>query len=122
MKFTKEHEWVRLEGDVATVGITNYAQSHLGDIVSLDLPKVGTNVKQSAEVAMIDSMKASSPVYSPVSGEVVAINGEITSSPQLVNESPEEKGWMLKIKVSNKKELDALMDEGQYKKFCEEKK
>ncbi|MFH1470627.1 MAG: glycine cleavage system protein GcvH [Candidatus Micrarchaeota archaeon] len=121
MKFTKEHEWAKLEGDVATVGITDYAQSHLGDIVSLDLPKAGAKVAQFKEMAMIDSMKASSPVYSPVSGEIVAVNGELTGSPQLVNQSPQEKGWLVKIKVSNPKEMDSLMDEAQYKKFCEEK-
>ena len=122
MKFTKEHEWVKLEGNVGTVGITYYAQSHLGDIVSLDLPKVGAKTKQFSEMAMIDSMKASSPVYAPVSGEVVGVNDELSSSPQLVNQFPQEKGWLVKIKVSNPKELDTLMDEGQYKKFCEEKK
>ena len=122
MRFTKEHEWVKLEGSIATIGISDHAQHQLGDIVSLDLPKVGTKVKQFSEFAMIDSMKASSPIYSPVSGEVVEVNAELGASPQLVNESAQDKGWMIKVKVSNPKEIDSLMDEGQYKKFCEEKR
>ncbi len=122
MRFTKEHEWVELEGDIATVGITDHAQHQLGDIVSLDLPKVGTKVKQFSEFAMIDSMKASSPIYSPVSGEVEEVNAELGTSPQLVNESAQEKGWMIKVKVSNPKEIEGLMSEEQYKKFCGEKK
>ncbi|MFH1447448.1 MAG: glycine cleavage system protein GcvH [Candidatus Micrarchaeota archaeon] len=120
MKFTKEHEWVKLEGDVATVGITDYAQEQLGDVVSIDMPTVGKTVKQNDELLIIDSMKASSPVYAPVSGEVVEVNSELENSPQMVNESPLEKGWMAKLKVSDLSELDKLMGEEEYKKFVEE--
>lgn len=119
MKFTKEHEWVELSGNTATVGITNYAQSHLGDVVSIDLPNIGKKMKQFEEMAMIDSMKASSPVYSPLSGEVIEVNKELESAPQTINESPEEKGWIAKLKVASAKEMDNLMNEEQYKKFVE---
>ncbi len=119
MKFTKEHEWVELNGNTATVGITDYAQNHLGDVVSIDLPKIGKKVKQFEEMAIIDSMKASSPVYAPVSGEVIEVNKELEAAPQLVNESPQEKGWIAKLKITNAKEMDNLMGEDEYRKFVE---
>lgn len=122
-KFTKEHEWVKIEGDVATIGITDYAAHALGDIVSLELPKVGARFSQGQSVLMVDSMKASSDVYAPVSGEVVEVNSELESSPQLINESPTEKGWMVKLKVGDvSAELAKLMDESAYKKYVEESK
>ncbi|MEM4389096.1 MAG: glycine cleavage system protein GcvH [Candidatus Micrarchaeia archaeon] len=117
MKFTKEHEWVEIREGLAVVGITDFAQKALGDIVSLELPKVGAKFKQGDSIAVVDSMKASSDVYAPVSGEVVEVNTELLTAPQLVNESPYEKGWMVKLKPSDLKELDKLMDEKAYEEY-----
>lgn len=122
MKFTKEHEWVQIETNTATVGITDFAQKQLGDIVSIDLPKIGSVVKQGKEIAMIDSMKASSPVYSPISGKVTDANKELEASPQTINKSAQHEGWIAKIEIMDSKELDNLMTEEQYKKFLEESK
>lgn len=120
LKFSKEHEWVRVEGNVAVVGITGYAAKALGDIVSLELPKVGAVFKQGASLAMVDSMKASSDVYSPVSGEVVEVNSALDSSPQFVNDSPTGDGWMVKLKVGDVSgELAGLMSEADYNKYVE---
>lgn len=119
MKFTKEHEWVDIQGEIAFVGISDYAQHALGDIVSLDLPKVGVVVKQGQALGVVDSMKASSEIYSPLSGEVLEVNKELESNPQWVNESPQEKGWMVKLKPSNMSDLDGLMSEEEYKKYLE---
>ncbi len=120
IRFTKEHEWVRVEGGVATMGISDYAAKALGDIVSLELPKVGSSFKQGQSVLMVDSMKASSDVYAPVSGEVVEVNSELESSPQLVNESSTENGWMVKLKVGDvSAELAPLMNEADYKSYVE---
>ncbi|HII53223.1 glycine cleavage system protein H [Candidatus Micrarchaeota archaeon CG08_land_8_20_14_0_20_49_17] len=117
MKFTKEHEWINVEGDIGTVGITDYAQKQLGDIVSVELPKVGAKVKQFGRLALVDSMKASSDVYASVSGEVVAVNDGLSQNPQWVNESAEEKGWFAKIKLENQGELGNLMDKLAYDEF-----
>lgn len=114
MKFTKEHEWVELREGLAVVGITDFAQKALGDIVSLELPKIGAKFKAGESMAIVDSMKASSDVYAPISGEVVEVNSELLTSPQLVNESPYEKGWMVKLKPSNPREFDKLLDEKAY--------
>ncbi|MBI5159020.1 glycine cleavage system protein GcvH, partial [Candidatus Micrarchaeota archaeon] len=112
LKFSKEHEWVRVEGSVAVVGITAFAAKALGDIVSLELPKVGASFKQGDSLAMVDSMKASSDIYSPVSGEVVEVNSSLDSSPQFVNDSPLDKGWMVKLKVGDVSgELGTLLSE-----------
>lgn len=119
MKFTKEHEWVDIKEGIAFVGISDYAQHSLGDIVSLDLPKVGAVVKQGQTLGVVDSMKASSEIYSPISGEVLEVNKELESNPQWVNESPQEKGWMAKLKPSNVGEVDGLMSEEEYKKYIE---
>ncbi|MEM3030149.1 MAG: glycine cleavage system protein GcvH [Candidatus Micrarchaeia archaeon] len=117
MRFTKEHEWVEIKEGLAFVGITDFAQKALGDIVSLELPKVGAKFKQGDSIAVVDSMKASSDVYAPVSGEVVEVNSELLTAPQLVNQSPYEKGWMVKLKPANLKELDKLMDEKAYEEY-----
>lgn len=122
MKFTKEHEWIKMEGEVAIMGITNHAQSALGDIVSLELPKVGTQVEQSKSMAMIDSMKASSDVYAPISGEIVEVNTELSNHPEWINESPEDKAWMVKIKPKDPKDLDKLMTKEEYEKYIAESK
>lgn len=113
-RYTKEHEWVKLEGTRARVGITDHAQHELGDIVYVELPKVGTKVKQMQEFATVESVKAVSPIYAPLSGEVVEINKELETKPELINQSPHEQGWIAIIAVSNLKELDSLLTAQQY--------
>ncbi|HEX2653105.1 MAG TPA: glycine cleavage system protein GcvH [Xanthobacteraceae bacterium] len=117
MYYTKDHEWIRLEGDVATIGITSYAQSQLGDVVYVELPEAGIQVAKGAEAAVVESVKAASEVYAPASGEVAAVNDALNGAPGTVNEDSEGKGWFLKIKLSNPKELDELMSEAQYKDY-----
>ena len=117
MKFSKEHEWVELKDDIAIVGITDYAQSALGDLVSVELPKVGAQVQQFKAMAIVDSMKASSDVYAPISGEVVEVNTELNQHPELINSSSEDKEWMVKIKVKDPSELDKLMTKEEYAKY-----
>ncbi|GAB4272508.1 MAG: glycine cleavage system protein GcvH [Candidatus Rifleibacteriota bacterium] len=119
MKFTKDHEWAKLEGDTAIIGITDHAATQLGDIVFVEMPQVGDEIKQGATIGTIESVKTVSDLYSPLSGEVISINEEIESNPGLVNEDPMGKGWILKIKVADPKEMDALLTEEDYKKFCE---
>ncbi len=119
MKFSEEHEWVRLEGDIGVVGITDYAQEQLGDVVYVELPDVGRKVEQGAEVAVVESVKAASEVYAPVSGEVVEVNETLTTAPQIVNEDATGAGWFVKIRVSDASELDNLMDEAAYKVYAE---
>jgi glycine cleavage system H protein len=114
MKYTKDHEWVRVEGDVAICGITAYATEQLGDVVYVELPKIGLAVQQGADMAVVESAKAASDVYAPLSGEIVAVNDALSDNPQLVNDGPEAGGWFCKIKISNAAELDALMDATAY--------
>jgi glycine cleavage system H protein len=118
-RYTREHEWVRLEGDVAVVGISKYAQDQLGDIVYVELPEIGKKLAKGAEAAVVESVKAASEVYAPVAGEVVAVNQALAEEPAKVNESPEVSGWFLKLKPANPGDLDALMDETAYKAFLE---
>jgi len=120
-KFTTDHEWVRLEGDVAVVGITSYAAEQLGDVVYVELPSVGKAVKQGGDMAVVESAKAASDVYAPVSGEIIAVNDDLSGNPQLVNDGPEAQGWFCKIKPSNPAELDALMSVQAYQAFLEGK-
>ena len=117
MKFTKDHEWVEVAGDVATVGITAYAAEQLGDVVFVEVPDVGKTVKQGEGLAVVESVKAASDVYAPVSGEVVEANAVLGDSPETVNAAPEAGGWFAKIKLSNAAELDALMDRDAYEAF-----
>lgn len=119
MKFTEEHEWVRLEGDVGVIGITEYAQEQLGDVVYVELPDVGRKVARGGEVAVVESVKAASEVYAPLSGEVVEVNGTLTTAPQIVNEDATGAGWFVKIRASDASELDELMDEAAYKTYAE---
>ncbi len=116
-RFTKEHEWVDVEGDVATVGITAYAAEQLGDIVYVDLPKVGSAVTQMGPMAVVESVKAASDVYAPLTGEIVAANESLSSAPEKVNETPEGEAWFAKIKLKAVGELDALMDADAYNAF-----
>ena len=115
IKFTSDHEYVSVEGDVATIGITDYAQSQLGDVVFVELPAAGKVLKQGDEAAVVESVKAASEVYAPVSGEVLEVNEALPDQPSTVNEDPLGKGWFIKIKLSNPAELDALMDDAAYK-------
>src|SRR5690348_11962497 len=114
-RYTKDHEWVRLDGDVATVGITEHAQQQLGDIVYVELPEIGRKVTKGGDAAVVESVKAASDVYSPASGEVVAINDALGSSPGAINEEAEGKGWFFRLKLSSPGELDELMSAEQYK-------
>ncbi len=119
MKYSEEHEWVTVDGDVATVGITDYAQKALGDIVFVEAPEVGSTVMQGDESGVVESVKAASDIISPVSGEVVEINEDLESTPNSVNTDPTGDGWMFKVKLSDAGELDSLMDEDAYKAHCE---
>ncbi|MEE2968804.1 MAG: glycine cleavage system protein GcvH [Pseudomonadota bacterium] len=119
LKYTKDHEWVRVEGDAAIIGISDFAQEQLGDVVFVELPAIGKQFKQGDEAAVIESVKAASEVYAPVGGEVVEINLPLGDNPGLVNEAPTGEGWFLKIRISDTSELDALMDENAYQKFTQ---
>ena len=120
-KYTKEHEWIDVADDVGTVGISEYAQEQLGDVVFVELPKIGATVAQNGQIAVVESVKAASEIYAPVSGTVMAVNDALAKEPALVNQSAEEKGWFFKIKLAKPDELAALMDAAAYKKFTEGK-
>ena len=119
VKYSNEHEWIRVEGDVGTIGITNYAQEQLGDVVFVDVPAVGRKVSKGESVAVVESVKAASDIFSPVSGEIVEGNAALADSPGDVNAEPMGKGWFFKIRLSNKSELHGLMDEAGYNAFVE---
>jgi glycine cleavage system H protein len=119
-RYTDQHEWVRVEGDVAVVGITDYAQQQLGDVVYVELPAVGKAVKQGGEMAVVESVKAASEVFAPASGTVTEINDALSASPQTINEDAEGKGWFAKIRLSDKGEVEKLMDAAAYRKFIED--
>jgi glycine cleavage system H protein len=116
-KYTEEHEWVRVEGDVATVGITQYAQEQLGDVVFVEVPAVGRKVAKGEACAVVESVKAASDIYAPVAGEIVEGNAALADSPGDVNAEPTGKGWFFKLKLADKAELDGLMDEAGYEAF-----
>lgn len=118
-RYTDQHEWIRLDGDVATVGITDYAQQQLGDVVYVELPAVGKALKQGGDMAVVESVKAASEVYAPATGTVTAVNEALTASPQTVNEDAEGKGWFAKIKLADANEIAKLMDAEAYRKFVE---
>ena len=117
--FTKEHEWIRLEGDVATVGITDFAQAQLGDVVFVEVPSAGTQVTKGGDAAVVESVKAASDVYAPVSGEVIEGNDALTDDPSLVNTAAEGEGWFFRLRLSDTSQLDELMDADQYRAFCD---
>jgi len=119
VKYTEDHEWVRLEGDVAVVGITDYAQTQLGDVVYVELPSLGRKVEKGKEAATVESVKAASEVFAPLTGEIVAVNDELSGEPGLVNSDATGKGWFLKIRLAKPEEFDGLMDEAAYKAFVE---
>lgn len=118
-RFTEDHEWVLLEGDVATIGISDYAQGQLGDVVYVEVPEVGSDIAKGDELAVVESVKAASEVYSPVSGEIIEVNEDLEGAPTLVNEAALEGGWFAKVKVTDSTEIDGLMDEEAYKSFIE---
>ena len=120
IRFTDQHEWVRVDGDVATIGITDYAQEQLGDVVYVELPEVGREVTKGDEAAVVESVKAASEVYAPISGEVVEVNGDLEAAPAGVNEDALGRGWFVKIKVKDAAELGALMDKTAYDTFVAE--
>jgi len=120
VKFTKEHEWIEVDGDTGTVGITDYAQEQLGDVVYVELPAVGKQVERGKEMAVVESVKAASEVYAPVSGAVVAVNDKLSAEPATVNAEPMGGGWFVKIKLSKPAELDGLMDRAAYDSFIKE--
>ncbi len=117
LKYTKEHEWLRIDGEVGWIGITDFAQSELGDIVFVELPAVGTKLEQGKAFGTIEAVKAVSDLYAPVRGEVVEINKEVQDSPELVNKEPYERGWLIKLKMSNASEVGKLLDVDSYKKL-----
>ena len=117
--FTKDHEWIRVEGEEATVGISKHAEQALGDIVFAEAPEAGRQLSKGSDAAVVESVKAASDVYAPVSGEVIEGNPGIADDPSLINRDPEGEGWFFKLKLSNPGELEGLMDETAYREFCE---
>lgn len=117
LKYSKEHEWVRLEGDIATVGISDFAQEQLGDVVFVELPDVGKQVEQNGDAAVVESVKAASEVYAPLTGEIVEVNAALEDDPELVNQSPTGEGWFMKIRLSDPSQLNGMMDEAAYNDF-----
>lgn len=117
--YTKEHEWLDVDGDVATVGITDFAQGQLGDIVFVEVPEAGRQVSQGGEAAVVESVKAASDVYAPVSGEVIEGNAALEADPALVNSDPEGEGWFFKLRLSDNHQLNSLMSQEDYKAFCD---
>jgi glycine cleavage system H protein len=120
LRYTKDHEWVRVEGDTATIGVTEFAANQLGDVVFVDLPEVGRKVDQFATFGVVESVKAVSDLYAPVSGEVVAVNGDLGSKPELVNSDPFGGGWMIRVKVGDAAQLGELLDAAGYEKLTAE--
>ena len=119
-KFSKEHEWLKVEGDVATVGITKHATEMLGDIVFVELPEVGSSVEKDGNAGVVESTKAASDVYTPISGEVVENNQSIVDDPAKINSDPENDAWFFKLKIKDKTEIDSLMNKEEYEKFSKE--
>ena len=114
--YTADHEWLHIEGDIATIGVTDYAQSQLGDVVFIELPKVGRSLKKAEAAAVVESVKAASDVYAPISGEVTEVNDALAAEPALVNSDAAGKAWFFKVKIADKAELGGMMDEAAYKK------
>ena len=119
-RFTKDHEWIRVDGGIGTVGITDHAQSQLGDVVFVELPEVGRKASQAEPIAVVESVKAASDVFAPVAGEVIEANGDLTANPALVNEDAEGKAWFFKVRIADEAELAKLMDRAAYEVFVKE--
>lgn len=122
LKYTKEHEWVRIEGGEAVFGITDHAQEQLGDITFVELPNVGKEVKKSESFALVESVKAASDVYAPISGKIISLNAKLKDNPELINQSPYEDGWICRASITNAKETTSLMDAAAYEEYLGEKK
>ena len=120
LRYTKDHEWVRVEGDTATIGVTDFAAGQLGDVVFVDLPAAGKSVEQFATFGVVESVKAVSDLYAPVSGEVVEVNGELGANPELVNSDPFGAGWMIKVKLGDSGQIDGLLDPAGYEQLTSE--
>ncbi|TYB95644.1 MAG: glycine cleavage system protein GcvH [Kosmotoga sp.] len=119
IKYSKSHEWVKKEGEIGIIGITDYAQNQLGDIVYVELPEAGNEINNGEMLCTVESVKAASDIYSPVTGEIAEINEKLEESPEIINEDAEGKGWICKIKLSDETELDKLMNKEEYDEFCE---
>ena len=119
LRYTTDHEWVRVEGDTAVVGISDYAQEQLGDVVFVELPDVGTSFAQNDDAAVVESVKAASEIYAPIGGKILEINNSLVDAPETLNSDPTGDGWMFKISIADASEVDALMDEAAYKTFVE---
>ncbi len=119
MKYTKDHEWVKLDGDIAVVGISQYAAGQLGDVVYVELPPVGKSVAKADEIAVVESVKAASDIYAPISGEVTEVNEMLEASPETVNQDPEDAGWFFKLRIKHASDLHGLMDAAEYKTYCD---
>jgi glycine cleavage system H protein len=119
LRFTREHEWIRLDGDLAAIGITDYAQQQLGDVVYVELPELGRHIATGAEAAVVESVKAASEVYAPAAGVVAAVNETLAGEPARVNADPMGEGWFLKLRLDDPREIEALMDEEGYRRFVE---
>ncbi|MDQ3885132.1 MAG: glycine cleavage system protein GcvH [Thermoproteota archaeon] len=117
LKFTKDHEWAMIDNELATIGISDFAQEQLDDIVSIELPKSGSIFKQGQTIAIVDSVKASSDIYTPISGEIMEVNEELTEKPEMINQSPYELGWIVKIKPTNTGEFESLMTKDEYDRY-----
>jgi glycine cleavage system H protein len=120
LRFTRDHEWIRLDGELAVVGVTDYAQSQLGDVVYVELPEIGRRVEKGKEVAVVESVKAASEVYAPASGEIAEVNEALAVDPAKVNADPMGEGWFLKLRLTDLKELEGLLDEAAYQQFIEQ--
>lgn len=118
--YSEDHEWIEVEGDIGTIGVTNFAQEQLGDVVFVELPEVGDSLDQGGEAGVVESVKAASEVYAPVGGEVTEVNDDLSDNPGMVNDEPEDGAWFFKLKLSDPAELDDLMDAAAYKKFCKD--
>lgn len=119
IKFSKSHEWVKIENDSVTIGISDHAQKELGDIVFVELPQVSEKIVKDEQFGTVESTKAASELYAPVSGEVIGVNEELLSNPQWINQLPLDKGWMIKVRLADKEELEALLDESAYSQYIE---
>ena len=117
LKYTKSHEWIKIKDDIAVVGITDHAQAELTDIVFVELPEAGKEVKKGEEICVVESVKSVSEIYAPVSGKIVKVNSKLDDSPEIINESPYDDGWLVELEISDKSEVDSLLDAAEYKKL-----
>ncbi len=117
LKYTKSHDWIKIKDDIAVVGITDHAQAELTDIVFVELPEAGKEVKKGEEICVVESVKSVSEIYAPVSGKIVKVNSKLDDSPEIINESPYDDGWLVELEISDKSEVDSLLDAAEYKKL-----